>query len=57
MTEQISRNTSTDNPMNPAPESAHPDRCFGAVKLGQRIVEESNHERQKPTPQTPITPV
>lgn len=57
MTEQIARNTSTDNPYNPDPESARPDGRFGAVKLGQTIVNESNHERQNPTPQTPMTPM
>ena len=56
MTEQIARNTSQDNPLNSDPDTARPDGRFGAVKLGQRIVNESNHERQNPTAITPMTP-
>ncbi len=56
LTEQIARNTGTNNPMNPSPENARPGGRFGAVKLGQRIVDESNEERQNPTTITPMTP-
>lgn len=57
LTEQIARNTGTNNPLNPTPDDERPDGRFGAVKLGHRIVDESNQERQNPTAITPMTPV